>query len=101
MLGKLTSKTDPRTSVKGQILPSVLRIFFPSLGPEGSRVGTPEVCTAVHCEDIVCYHLAFADVDWGALVWAAAGGEGCVFSGGAEVDRDGGLEAEDCFIKFS
>lgn len=73
----------------------MLGVLFPSLWTERARVSSPEICAAVHGEDVVGDHLAFLDVDRGAAVGATADGEGSVFCGDAEVYGDGGLEAED------
>lgn len=90
---RLTTKTNPRPTVKRQILPSMLGVFFPPLRPEGRRILAPVIGAAVHGEDIVRDHLALLHINRRASVGTASDGEGGVFCSDAEVDRDGGLKA--------
>lgn len=92
----LTTKTNSRPPIKRKILPSASSIFLPALWSEGVRVRTIEVCSAVHCVDAICDDAAFSYVDGGSSAWPAADGEGGVFVCDAEVEWDGGLEAEGC-----
>lgn len=99
--GRLTSETDPRAPVERQVFPSVFGVLFPALWPEGPGVFAPEVGAAVHGEHVVRYQLALAHVDGRSRVGASSDGEGGVSGRDAEVDRDWGLETENCECELS
>lgn len=90
----LTSQTDPRPPVEGQILPPALGVLLPPLRAERVRVIPPQVLPPVHREDVVPDDRVLLHVHRGPLVRAAADGERGVDHGDAEVERDRGVQAE-------
>lgn len=97
---QLTTKTDTRSTIKREVLPPMLGVLFPALGPESTRIRTPEIGAAVHGEDVVGDHCALLHVDGGPAVGTSPDREGGVFGCDAEVDGNGWLEAEDWRVRL-
>lgn len=108
----MLTNTYPRAPVEGDVGPGFGLPCEPAGGVEcevvkgdeavgvggrgGEEVWGVEVGAALHYEGGVADGGIGEDADGGEVVGArtAAGGEGCVFQGEADVERDGGVEAE-------
>ena len=88
---ELLSNTNPRSAVERDIMPALRLPDFPALwaedvvGRELLRGGRVEVWTAVHVQRRVADRGVFQDANGLVSVGAAAGGEGGVFEGEADL----------------
>lgn len=95
-MGELTTQTQPRPAVKGQVPISDISqlIPFPSLGPKLHCIFAIQIFPSMHVVHDDTDACAFADQDGARAIWAAAARDDGGLLGYADVDWNWRVEAE-------